>query len=303
MAASFVGSVALSNARRRQRVRDVWKGPCAKQFSKCTSRYDCRPRLTTLTTTEISGPPVDAIHRVGYGSTISIYVDKERVREQRPQVANPAKAGVLLYEASLALKTEYRSDHQQAQAGIATYFMPRGLQIAVRSGVDVEGIVPSVRAAVRDFDRDLPLHQVAMMEDVVAESLAGPRVMANLLGVFALIALVLATVGIYGVISYSVAGRTREIGVRVALGAERSEIIRLILEEGARPLLAGIALGLAGAWASTRFVASMLFGVAPTDLLTFSLLPASLLAIGMVASWIPALRATRISPTEALREE
>ena len=156
----------------------------------------------------------------------------------------------------------------QAQAGISTYFVPRGLQVAVRSGVEVGGIVSSVRAAVREFDRDLPLHQVATMEDVVAESFSGPRITANLLGVFALIALVLAAVGIYGVISYSVAGRTREIGVRVALGAERSEITRMILGEGARPVLAGITIGLAGAWYSTRFVESMLFVIVLFTIIT-----------------------------------
>lgn len=137
----------------------------------------------------------------------------------------------------------------------------------------MEGIVSIVGAVVREFDADLPLHQVATMEDVVAESFAGSRVMANLLGVFALIALVLAGVGIYGVISYSVAGRTREIGVRVVLGAERSGITRMILGEGARPVLAGVTIGLAGAWYSTRLVESMLFDVQATDPLTFLCAP------------------------------
>jgi ABC-type antimicrobial peptide transport system permease subunit len=140
------------------------------------------------------------------------------------------------------------------------------------------------------------------MEDIVSDSFSSPRVMTNLLGVFALIALVLAGVGIYGVISYSVAGRTREIGVRVALGAERGEITSMILREGARPVVAGVAIGLAGAWYATKLLQQMLW-VEATDLLSFTLLPVTLLGVGMLASWIPAMRATRITPMEALREQ
>jgi ABC-type antimicrobial peptide transport system permease subunit len=109
-------------------------------------------------------------------------------------------------------------------------------------------------------------------------------------------------VGIYGVISYSVAGRTREIGVRVALGAEGGTITRMILLEGSGPVVVGIVIGLGGAWLASRLVESMLFGVGPTDLATFSLLPLAVLAVGMLASLVPALRATRVAPTEALRE-
>jgi predicted permease len=190
----------------------------------------------------------------------------------------------------------------QAQAGVSTYGVPRSLRIAVRSGIGAGSLLPGVRAAVADLDRNLPLSEVTTMESVVAESLSGPRIMANLLGTFAAIALVLAVVGIYGVISYSVAGRTREIGVRVALGAEGGTITRMILLEGSGPVVVGIVIGLGGAWLASRLVESMLFGVGPTDLATFSLLPLAVLAVGMLASLVPALRATRVAPTEALRE-
>ncbi len=141
------------------------------------------------------------------------------------------------------------------------------------------------------------------MEDIVADTFAGPRVTTALLSLFAIVALMLAAVGVYGVISYAVAGRTREIGVRVALGAERGQITRLVLGEGARPVLLGVAVGLILAWLSTRLVEAMLYQVEPTDPATFVALPLLLLLVGVTASLVPALRATRIAPTEALREE
>lgn len=191
----------------------------------------------------------------------------------------------------------------EAQAALATYYWPRSMGIAVRTGMDPTSLTPAVRAAVADFDGDLPLYQLKTMDDAVATSLAGPRMATSLLGGFALLALILAAVGIYGVISYSVAGRTREIGVRVALGAGRGEVMGMILREGARPVVVGVLVGLAGAWLATRLVESMLYGVEPTDAATFTLVPLGLLTVGLLASWIPALRATRIPPTEALRDE
>ena len=190
----------------------------------------------------------------------------------------------------------------ESQAGISTYFVPPSLQVAVRTSIDVEEMVPSVRATVAEFDRDLPLYQLTTMEEAVAESFAGPRITTNLLGVFAAIALILAAVGIYGVISYSVAGRTREIGIRVALGAKRQQITGMIIAEGVRPVVAGIMVGLIGAWYATRLVEAMLFGIEATDPLTFSVLPVGFLAIGVLASWVPALRATSVAPGEALQE-
>jgi ABC-type antimicrobial peptide transport system permease subunit len=190
-----------------------------------------------------------------------------------------------------------------AQAGYSGYFWPRTMRVAVRTAVLPEGLVPAVRQAVSAFDPDLPVYRVRTMEDAVSESLAEPRLATSLLGIFALLALILAGVGVYGVIAYSVGGRTREIGVRVALGADRGRVVRLVLADGLRPVAAGIAVGLVGAWLATGLVRSMLFGVRPNDGLTFVGVPLALLAVAGMATWLPALRATAIAPTEALREE
>jgi len=190
-----------------------------------------------------------------------------------------------------------------AQSGLSAYGWPRTYRVAVRTGSDPAALTPEVREVVRSFDADLPLFRVQTMEDAVSDSLARPRLATSLLGLFGGLALLLAAVGVYGVIAYSVAARTREIGVRVALGAEPGRVVRMILREGATPVVVGIGLGLVGAWLSTGLVRSMLYGVAPTDALTFVVVPLSLLAVGMLASWIPARRATAVAPTEALRED
>ncbi len=179
----------------------------------------------------------------------------------------------------------------------------RDLTVTLRAAVDPRSLAPAVRAAVKAFDPDLPVSNLHTMDAALGTSLARPRLTTRLLAVFAVLALVLAMVGLYGVVSYSVSGRVREIGVRVALGADRPAVIGLVTREGAWPAAVGIALGLGGAWLTTDLVRSMLFGVAPGDPLTFTVLPMGLLLVALAASLVPALRATRIPPTEALREE
>jgi putative ABC transport system permease protein len=141
------------------------------------------------------------------------------------------------------------------------------------------------------------------MEQRVADSLAQPRVSVTLLTVFAAVALALAAVGIYGVVSYAVTQRTREIGIRMALGAKQGDVLRLVVRQGMLPAVAGVALGLAGALAATRAMASQLYGGGAADPLTFAVVALFLATVALVATYVPARRATRVAPTEALRYE
>jgi ABC-type antimicrobial peptide transport system permease subunit len=141
------------------------------------------------------------------------------------------------------------------------------------------------------------------MESVLAASIAERRSNMLLLGVFAVIALILTSVGVYGVISYSVAQRTQELGIRIALGAQSHDVITLVVGNGMRLVLMGIAIGLAGAFALTRWMASLLFGVSATDPLTFAVIALLLALVALLACWIPARRATKVSPMVALRHD
>jgi putative ABC transport system permease protein len=164
-------------------------------------------------------------------------------------------------------------------------------------------MVSAVRAGIGDVDPDQPLYHVSTLQEVLSESLAPRRFNMLLLGIFAGIALALATVGIYGVMAFSVTERTHEIGIRMALGAERGNVLRLIVRQGLRLTLLGVILGIAGAWALTSFLASFLFGIAPRDPATFALVSVALVAVSILACYIPARRATRVDPMVALRYE
>ena len=141
------------------------------------------------------------------------------------------------------------------------------------------------------------------MDDVVNASVHQERVIAQVGGFFSLFALALACLGLYGVLSFAVVQRTREIGVRVALGAQRRSILSLVIGQGVRVALVGAAVGIAGAFATTRLVSSLLFGVTATDPITFIGAPSLLVLVAVLASWLPASRATKVDPMEALRYE
>jgi len=182
-------------------------------------------------------------------------------------------------------------------------FLMQDITLVLCTGADPLSLVTAARRAVQAVDTDLPVFDVATMDQLVYRSASAPRFNTALLGVFAALALVLAAVGIYGVMSYAVAQRTHEIGVRVALGAGASDIVRQVVRQGMLPAVVGIAIGTAGAWALTRFLSSLLFGVRPTDPMTFTLVPLLLAAVAVVACLLPARRATKVDPVVALRYE
>lgn len=175
------------------------------------------------------------------------------------------------------------------------------LHLLLRTRGEPTSLVGAVRRAVREIDPTLPLHSVTTMQEVVDGSLARDRLLLVLLGSFGGVALVLAAVGVYGVVSYSTSRRTREIGVRMALGARGGEVVRMVLGRGMLPVAAGLALGVGGALLVTRTLSTLLYGVSPLDPATFAAVPVLLGAVGAVACLVPARRATRIDPTRALR--
>jgi len=189
------------------------------------------------------------------------------------------------------------------------YYMPQAqsygprMYLAVRSSGDAAPLAETLRRNLQSIDPGVTLAQIASMDQSLALSVSQPRFDTMLLSLFAGIALLLAAVGIYGLIAYSVAQRTHEIGVRMALGAARADVVRMVVLQGASLATIGIGLGLAGAFALTQLLKNMLFGVAVTDALTFAAAPAALMLVVLLAAFVPALRATRISPVVALRYE
>ncbi|HET7459302.1 MAG TPA: ABC transporter permease [Gemmatimonadaceae bacterium] len=164
-------------------------------------------------------------------------------------------------------------------------------------------ITPIARDALAAIDPDVPLFEARTMDDVATASIARPRFLTTLLGIFAAVAAALAAIGLYGVIAYAVGERTREIGIRVALGAARGDVLRLVLRGGLALAAAGIAIGLAGSVATSRLLRGLLYGVGPLDAATFVLTAALVLGVATLATWLPARRAARLDPVEALRVE
>ena len=176
------------------------------------------------------------------------------------------------------------------------------MSIAVRSQ-NSAGLLSSIRTAMGEVDKTVPVYDIKGMEEMVAESGALRRFDMWLIGTFAGLALTLAGVGIYGVIAYGVSQRTREIGIRIALGAQPGDVLRLIVGEGAKLALSGVLAGLFGAFVLSRWMSSLLFGVSPRDLATFSVVPWMVLALTLFGCYIPARRATKVDPVVALRSE
>ena len=177
------------------------------------------------------------------------------------------------------------------------------LTIAVRTAGDPMAFVPVARADLASLDRDLPLAGVRTMDEVIGRSIAERRFTMLLLATFAAVAVLLAAIGVYGVLAYLVSQRTQEIGVRLAIGATPGDVARLFVREGAGLTLIGVACGLAGAVAVTRALSTLLFGVTTTDPLTFAAVAALLALVALLASYLPARRAARVDPMSALRAD
>jgi putative ABC transport system permease protein len=179
----------------------------------------------------------------------------------------------------------------------------RTMQVALRTAADPETMIARVRNAIHDVDPALPLAKIASLKDLVNESMSQTRFAMLLLGAFGALALVLASVGMYGVISYFVAQRTQEIGIRMALGAARATVFGMVLSQGARLAAAGIAIGSIGALVAVRTLSTFLYNVRPADPLTFGAVGVLLGVVALLACYVPARRAARVDPVIALRNE
>jgi len=179
----------------------------------------------------------------------------------------------------------------------------RGMNLVLRTSVDPGTVAPSLRDAVASLDANLPLDRVTTMDQLMEDSVWDDKMMVSLFSIFAVVALILATVGVYGVINYTVAQRTHEFGIRMALGAQPSNVRHLVTLQGLRMAGIGVAIGLACAFGLTRLMVSMLYEIEPSDPLTYGVVGASLAAVVLIASYIPAQRATKVDPMIALRYE
>jgi putative ABC transport system permease protein len=204
-------------------------------------------------------------------------------------------ADMHLISLRVAPKPQIYIPHQQFGIG--------SMSIFVRSRLDLNSMTAALRNAVAELDKDVPIYRSQSLAEYMSKSIAQPRLNAMLVGLFALIALLLAAAGIFGVMSYSVTQRTQEIGIRLALGAQRRDVLRLIIGQGMRFVGAGLLLGLVGVVLCTRLLQSLLFGIGATDLPTMVLVCLILGAVAFLACWLPARRAAKVNPIVALRTE
>jgi putative ABC transport system permease protein len=175
------------------------------------------------------------------------------------------------------------------------------ITVVARTDGQAAGLAPSLRQIVREIDPDQPVASVRTLQDILANSVAQPRFRTLLLAAFAVMALVLAAIGVYGLVAHGVAQRTNEFGVRIALGASPAAVLQLVVGQGARLAIAGVAIGLVAAILAVRLLQSVLFEVTPWDPLAWIVSAVTLLAVALLASWIPARRALRVDPVTALR--
>jgi predicted permease len=247
-------------------------------------------------------------------STMTVVVSEQTAKHYWPNddpIGKRLKAGSTTSEGPwrtvIGVVKDVRQNDFIAEPKMQMYFTYRQLKslmpnaLVVRAAVDPLSLATSVRNAIWAVDKDQTVANIDSMEHIVAGAVARQRFSMLLLAIFAGVALVLAAVGIYGVMSYSVAQQTREIGIRMALGAQRSDVLRMTIKQGLKLVGLGLVIGLVAAFVLTRVMASLLFGISATDPLTFLTISLVLLAVAMLASYIPSLRAMRVDPMVALR--
>ena len=251
-------------------------------------------------------------------STPAIIVTETFVRQHFPNedpIGRRIKPGISSYEGEKPTMREIVGvvgdvkNRSLSTEPRPSYYVPQNqvpfnqMTVVVRTTSDPHSVITAVTKEVGALDKDLPLFGVKTMEEYLAASVAAPRFNTTLLSIFAAVALLLTVVGLYGVMSYSVAQRTNEIGIRMALGAQARDVLRLIVGQGFKLVLVGLVIGLAGAYALTRLIASLLFGVTTKDPLTFATVAVLLAFVALLACYIPARRAAKVDPMEALRYE
>ena len=240
-----------------------------------------------------------------HGYAIGQHVAIDTIPNVKPQTPRwRTIVGVVGHVKHYALDTEGREQiyfpHRQPFYGV---FASRDMTLAVRTSLEPTSMTSAIREQVSALDKDLPLYNIATMDHLVSASVAQPRLNLSLLVAFAALALVLAAVGVYGVMAYAVTQRTQEFGIRMALGASPADVLKQVFLEGGRLAALGLAIGLVAALALTRLMASLLFGVKPSDPVTLGMAAALLAFVALAACYIPARRATRVDPLVALRYE
>ena len=251
-----------------------------------------------------SGPPV-------------VIVDEEMVKRYWPNVdpigkritfANPERDSAVTWRTVVGVVGHTKHEGLDAENRVQLYHPYRsgvggGMRFAVRTAGDPNRALPAIRSALYGIDRDVPIANVATMDANIAGSMGQRRFAMLLLGLFAAMAMVLASIGIYGVMSYSVTQRAHEIGIRMALGAARRNVLSMVMGQGLLLVGLGVVIGIAGALGLTRLIESQLFGVKATDPSTFVLVALTLVGVAALATFVPAMRATRVDPVVALRDE
>jgi putative ABC transport system permease protein len=226
----------------------------------------------------------------------------ERIRFGEPDAPWYSIVGIVGDIKHMGLEAQEGAAFYQPYAQKQFNFL-RWLTLVVRTDAEPTSMIAAARSQVQAVDKDQPVYEIATLEQLLSKSIAKPRFYTTLLGSFALLALILGAVGTYGVMSFSVNQRQHEIGIRLALGAGRGDILKLVVARGLRLALAGVAIGLGGALVLTRLMSSLLFGISPTDPLTFVVISLVLIGVSLGACFVPARRATKVDPMIALRYE